>query len=287
MPEYTLLGRNQNIYTDFAGTISLLNYYNYAKKYRNCWINLNFDGVNFIDANLCAFLYGIIYYLNKTRGVKTYIEFKSLSRDLNVLMRNGFTNYIAGNQFKFKPADFRDTTIPLMNFSQSDVDLYCNYVERDFLHQRGLKKVKFNDKERIVTSYLEIFDNVGLHANTTDPIFVCGQYFPVQCELKFTLVDLGDGFLKRIAEYTRDSERISSGADAVSWAIKGNSTKKDVKGGTGLRDIFWFCFKTGGSLHIATDNCYFNLTNKTVTTHKIPNHFCGATIHLIFRFLIT
>ena len=285
MPEYTLSGRNQAIYTDFSGTIALLNFYNYAKQHRDCWITLNFDSINFIDANLSAFLYGIIYHLRKTRNIKTYVDFSSINRDLNVLKRNGFTNYSAGRHFEFKPHDFRDTTIPLMNFSETDVDSYVNYIEKDFLHQRGLKKIRFEDKETIISSYMEIFDNVGLHANTDDPIFVCGQYFPTQSELKFTLVDLGDGFLKKIAEFTEDTEKIATGSDAVTWAIRGNSTKKDARGGTGLRDIFRFCNKTGGSLHIYSDDCYYNLTSQTETIHKVPRPFCGATIHLIFRFL--
>ncbi len=285
MQEYILRGRNQNINTDINGILSLLGYYNYARQYQNCTINLNFDDINFIDANLSALLYGIVHQLRRTRNIRTYVEFKSLSRDLNVLMRNGFTNYIAGNQFVFTPVDYRDTTIPLMQFLQKDADEYCTYIEKDFLHQRGLKKVKFAEKEQIISSYLEIFDNVGLHANTKEPVFVCGQYFPYQGELKFSLVDLGEGFLKKIAEYTKDTKKISSAADAVSWAINGNSTKKDAKGGTGLKNIFSLCIRTGGSLHIMTDDCYYNLTNKCVTTHKIPNPFCGATIHLIFRFL--
>ena len=227
MYEYILRGTNQNINTDFHGTNSLIGYYNYAKQLRNCTINLNLDGINFIDANLSA----------------------------------------------------------LMHFAQEDADAYCTYIEKDFLHQRGLKKVKFADKERIMLSYFEIFDNVGLHANTKEPVFVCGQYFPSQCELKFTLVDLGEGFLKKIADYTKESDKINNAADAVSWAIRGNSTKRDAKGGTGLKNIFTLCLRTGGSLHIVTDDCYYNLSNKSVTTQKIPNPFCGATIHLIFRFL--
>lgn len=285
MLEYTLIGKNQAIYTDFAGTISLMNYYNYAKQYSNCWITLNFDSINFIDANLSAFLFGIIYHLKKTRNVKTFVDFQSIGQDLNVLKRNGFTYFIAGKNYDFKPYDFRDTTIPLMSFSKFEVDAYVNYIERDFLHQRGLKKIKFDDKERIVSSYLEIFDNVGIHANTDDPIFVCGQYFPKQSELKLTLVDLGDGFLRKIAEFTKNNEKISKGSDAVIWAIRGNSTKKEARGGTGLRDIFKFCNRTGGSLQIVTDDCYYNLTSKTETTFKIPRPFLGATIHLTFRYL--
>ncbi|HUX54048.1 MAG TPA: hypothetical protein VMV56_06520 [Williamwhitmania sp.] len=284
--EYTITARNQIVGTSINGMLSLINYYHYAKQYRNCWINLNLDGVNFIDANLSAFLYSIVYDLKNNFGVSTFIDFKSIGKDLNVLMRNGFTNHVAGNGYQFKPYDERDTTIPLMVFNQKNVDDYCDYIERDFLHQRGLRNIRFNDKDRIIASYIEIFENVGLHANTNDPVFVCGQYFPKQGELKFTLVDLGDGFLKKIAEYTKGDENITTASDAIHWAIAGHSTKIGAPGGTGLRDIFRFCTQTGGSLHIMSDDCYYNLTNTTTHTYKLLKQYKGATIHLIFRFLL-
>lgn len=281
MRSYSLFASKQQIHTNHAGIISLLNYYHYAKQFQNCWVSLNFDGINFIDANLSAFLFGIIYYLRKTRDVKTFIDFQSLKYDLHVLQRNGLTNYISGKENYFKPTDFRDTTIPLSKFSQHSIDAYCDYIEKDFLHQRGLKKIKFDDKQRIIASYLEIFENVGLHANTTHPIFVCGQYFPNQCELKFTLVDLGDGFLKKIAEQTK----ISKSSEAIAWALKGNSTKIGAKGGSGLKNIFWYCYKNGGSLNIVSDDCYFHTSGSSTFNYKLPQPFVGATIHLVIRYL--
>ena len=133
-----------------------------------------------------------------------------------------------------------ETKLRIFTETGRNLGLPAVAIEKDFLHQRGLKKMKFAEREQIISSYLEIFDNVGLHANTREPVFVCGQYFPYQGELKFSLVDLGEGFLKKIAEYTKDTKKISNAADAVSWAINGNSTKKDAKGGTGLKNIFLF-----------------------------------------------
>jgi len=285
MQEYTLKANNQTINTDFAGTIALLDYFNYAKQFKDRWINLNLDSINFIDANLSAFLYAIIFYLRKTRGVKTFVDFQSLKSDLNVLIRNGFTNYIAGRNLYSSRYDPRDTTIPLKDFYQDDVDPFVDYIERDFLRQRGLTKIETSVKKTLEGSYMELFDNVGLHANTEDPVFVCGQYYPKNRVLNFTLVDLGDGFLKKIKEYTAGDENITKASNAIDWALKGNSTKKGIKGGTGLKNIFWFCFKNEGRFHIVTDDCYYDLTNRQVTTHKIPHNFKGATIHLIFRFL--
>ncbi|NCA75039.1 MAG: hypothetical protein EOM90_01770 [Alphaproteobacteria bacterium] len=285
MAEYLLQSPNQQIFTDISGHLSLLGFYNYARTHKDCWVTLNFDGINFMDANLCSLLFAMIHHLKASRNVKTFIDFNSARVDLNIFSRNGFFSHVAGKQFTFKPFDNRDTTIPLSCFSQDDVDGFCNYIERDFLHQRGLESLTLQDKEKVKNSYFEIYDNVGLHANTNEPIFICGQYFPKQCELKFTLVDLGDGFLKKITEFTKNNGRITKGSAAIDWAIKGNSTKVGALGGTGLKRIFCYCYKSGGSMHIISDDCYYNLTNKNVTTHSVPYPFVGTTIHLIFHFL--
>jgi hypothetical protein len=285
MAEFFLKAKNQSIQTDYSGNQSLIDFYNYAKKYRNCWVKLNFDGINFIDANLCALLYAMIYDLKLSNNVSVFIDYSTLKRDLNILIRNGFTSFAANKQFTFQPYDYRDTTIPLKLFSQTDVNAFCNYIEKDFLHQRGLAPLPVDYKEKINNHYLEIFSNVELHANTKDPIFACGQYFPSQGELKFTLVDLGNGFLKKIAEFTKDTEKIISASKAIDWALRGNSTKKGACGGTGLIGIKKFCIKTGNTIQIVTDNCYYSHFSKSVTSQPISSPMKGTTIHLIFRYL--
>src|SRR5690606_34207019 len=101
---------------------------------------------------------------------------------------------------------------------------------------------------------------------TKEPALVCGQDFPSQYALKFTLGELGEGSLKKIADYAKESDKIHNAADAVSWAIQGNTTKIHTKGGTELKIIFTLCLRIGGSLHIVTDDCYYYLSNKSVTT---------------------
>jgi hypothetical protein len=285
MPEYFLRSSNQSIYTDFRGNQTLLGFYNYAKRLRNCAVNLSFDAINFMDANLCALLYAMVYDLKKSNNVFTYVDFSILKRDLNILIRNGFTTYIAKNEFTFSPFDTRDTTVPLKSFAQSDVDSFCSYIEMDFLHQRGLVTISKEHKQKIIDHYLEIFSNVELHANSEDPIFVCGQYFPYQGELKFTLVDLGEGFLKKIAEFTKNSEKINTASKAIDWALRGNSTKKGVCGGKGLIGIKKFCIFSGNTIQVITDNCYYSHFHQSATSQQIPSPMKGTTIHLIFRYL--
>ena len=91
------------------------------------------------------------------------------------------------------------------------------------------------------------------------------------------------GFLKKILTYTNGE--ISKPHEAIKWAIDGNTTKKGAKGGTGLKKIFFYCYKNNGSIHIITDGCYWEYSEKSINNFLIKSPFIGTTIHLIFRYL--
>ena len=135
--------------------------------------------------------------------------------------------------------------------------------------------------QKIKNSYFEIFDNVSIHAETPEPIYTCGQYFPQRKEFKFSLVDVGVGFYKKINER---NPTITTDLAAIDWAIKGNSTKKEAKGGSGLKNIMTYCMKNNAHFHIATGKCYWIFNGTSISNHSIPNPFKGTTIHLVFRY---
>ncbi len=271
-----------NIVTDHTGNQQLVNFYNFCCNYSSCWITIDVNGLIFFDANLSALLMAMIHKLRKERGLNFFLDWGCLKGELNILIRNGLAFYISKSQ---KVADdFRQSTVPVKAFLLDNADSFTSYIEKDFLNHRGLDGVKIHDKEKIKNCYFEIFDNVGIHANTSYPVIACGQYFPYQKELKFTLVDLGEGFLKKIAAFTKDKENIITSVDAINWAVKGGSTKDKAEGGTGLKKILFYCIKNGGSIHIVTGNSYWKY-DKRIDDFKILNAFVGSSVHLIFRYL--
>lgn len=283
MVEYKLEGR---IETNYAGMQKLVNFYSFASKHSNCWFNLNIENLYWFDANLSSVLFLYCHLLKKNNKLKFFIDYASLKGDLNVLSRNGFAYYVVENKDSFVPYDDRETVIPIKAFKIDDANSFVNYIEQLLVKHRGLGNVKFSDKERIKNSYFEIFDNVGIHANSTTPVFACGQYFPAKNELKFSLTDFGDGFLSKIAKHTVGNENIKHAREAIDWAVKGNSSKENnIKGGNGLKKILTYCFNSGGSLQIVSDDCYWALENRTINTFKVTNHTRGTTIHLIFRYI--
>lgn len=281
MSKFTFKGRIQ---TNPNGVQQLLDFYHFARQFKNCWFSLDFEQLEWIDANLSSELLLYCHNLKKYNNLKFFIDYAILKGDLNVLQRNGFAYYVVHNKDNFKPQDSRDTVIPIRAFKPDSADSFSDYIENVLLKQRGLDKINKDSKERIKSSYFEIFDNVGIHANTKTAIICCGQHFPASGELKFTLTDYGDGFLKPIAQHTLNE--IKTSPEAISWAVKGGSTKPDnIKGGNGLKKIMMYCFKNGGELSIVSDGCFWSFQNKSINTHQLKNMRDGATIHLTFRYL--
>ncbi|NVM66886.1 hypothetical protein FHW88_005204 [Mucilaginibacter sp. SG538B] len=269
------------IRTNASGNQALTNFYHFCCGYTNVWITIDWSGLNYMDANLSAVILAMVHKLKKERGLKFYLNYEDLKGGMNIFWRNGLAHYIfnTGKQ----ASDERDSTIPIKAFKIADVDSFTDYIEKKLLKHRGVEDVKFGDKEKVKNSYFEIFNNIEIHAQTAMPIFACGQLFPQQNKLIFTLVDLGVGFLKNIREFTNTTDKINTAADAISWAIKGHSTKTEAAGGTGLKKILFYCMKNNGHFHIVSDDCYWQYDG-AISNTKIANPFVGATIHLIFSY---
>jgi hypothetical protein len=152
---------------------------------------------------------------------------------------------------------------------------------------RGMPKDLTNElKEKINEDLLEVFCNTQFHANTEEPFFVGGQFYPKQGLLKFTMVDLGDGFLPRIKKATGN---IDNDLDAILWALQGNSSKivlEDCPGGLGIKNILKYCQKSNGILQIISGNGFWSsdLENTIFEQgRELPFSFIGSTINICFK----
>lgn len=273
-----------SIETNAAGHDALGAFYQSACRYRNTQFTLDWESLTFMDANLSALLLAMTWKLRKENNLNFYLDMSNLKGGMNVFLRNGLAHYV----YKKLPApgeDVRESTIPIKAFKINDVDKFMAFIERDLMRHRGMEEVLYSHKQQLIDNFVEVFSNVELHTNTQNPVLACGQFFPGKKELKFTLVDIGCGFLNNIAAFTRDQEKPVRKADeAITWAVKGHSTKQEAAGGTGLSRILNYCRKNNGGLHIVSDGCYWAFDNGKIECKTLSANFPGATIHLIFRF---
>lgn len=272
----------REIATNYAGLEELLNFYTWSQSQSAGRLTWNFSPAFHLDANLSAVVLAIIHKLKREKNVYIFVELGELR---NVFFRNGLIGHLKGEGNNNPYPDYRESTIPVTTFDQNDDEAFCVYLRRQFFGHRGLMKVSGGVKEALCMHYEEVFTNVGLHADTSLPVFTCGQYFPEKNQLRFTLVDLGVGFLPKIRAATGNA--VTDDRSAILWATEGMNSTKDKQrfgpGGTGLKEIKKYCNENNGTLHICSGKGYVSMVKGRTTEHTLKTPFPGSVISIIMR----
>ncbi len=270
------------IRTDYSGYSQLANFYHFCKVNPGDHIHIDFSEVNFFDGNLSALLWAIVHKANKENGNTFQTEASVIKERFSILYRNGF---LPDPDIVY---DERDSTIPIKAFDCKNKVGFSEYIENTLLKHRGISD-HLNSllSEKIADDLLEVFGNTTYHANTTDPFFVGGQYYPKMGVFKFTMVDIGDGFLPRVQRATNGE--ITDNLEAIKWAVKGNSTKMILDGfpgGLGIQNMHKYCKNNNGVLQIISNDGFWasDLENTFFSDgRRLKNAFQGTTINIIFH----
>ncbi|MBN3583366.1 hypothetical protein JYB64_13290 [Algoriphagus aestuarii] len=247
------------------------------RKSKNEKILLDFDEVEWMDANLCAILDSVIFVLNRDYGHQFFIDKKHIEGKFEIFQRNGFFKPSQNNEVLI---DNRDTTVRMTRFStESDGEFY-GYIGESLFNHSAFEKMP-DIKASLLEHFLEVYANIQTHAKTTGPVFACGQYYPYQHQLKFTLVDIGVGFLNPISQFTKG--QVSTANEAIDWALKErNTTKTDAPGGLGLTYLKNYCEKNKHGFQIITSGkCWTN--DKSELNYWPLANFPGTAINLTFN----
>jgi hypothetical protein len=268
-----------SINTNPSGITKLLNYYNELYKYTNKSVVLDLTELTWIDANLSALLNALTYRLVKENNLKFFIDHKFLATKFSVLIRNGLM------PSETETRDNRLTTLELKQFLPIEQREFAKYVNQQLMCHRGLTtKIEERFKNRIKRDLIEISTNILAHAQTNDPFFVCGQYYPTKEKFIFTMVDLGIGFLGPI---NKIDPEVLTDFHAIKWALNGNSTKIEADGGLGLSSILDYFQNHAGDFHICTGNSYWSKSSEKtfkVGNTRLLNPFRGTFVSLCFDY---
>lgn len=271
-PQLTYLFAGQ-IRTNEYGHGKLMEFYLWCLGWENQRILLDLTGAVWFDANLTVLLQAMLYKLNQECGHLFYINPVDVKARFPILFRNGFLSAIENMH------DELGTAVQLKTFNADEDEKFLRYIQSELI-KTDLREIDGLNKKQLADHFLEVFSNIQLHANTTDPVFACGQFYPQQQELKFTLIDLGDGFLPKINAFTNG--KVSTSAEAIKWAVSGGSTKDNAPGGIGLSGIMNWCEENEAGLEIVTGDAYLSHTYGRNRTLTVPP-FCGTIVHILFR----
>lgn len=262
------------INTTYLGYKKLLNFYIFSRRIKDDIISLDFYDLSWIDANMSVILQAMMHKLFNENNLTFSTDANYLKSQFPILFKNGFAWEID------KLPDTYGTTIELTQFEfGKDDEKFKDYIKNDLMGHRGLECLDKKIANQIRGNLFEIYCNIE-HSKSVE-VYACGQYFPNKKVLKFTLLDLGVGYLKPI---NNKHKEIETHSNAIEWAIQeGNTTRVGVPGGGGLPDIIeYFDTDDKGKFEIITGNAYWTSLS-TFPIRKMKNIFCGTIINLVFN----
>lgn len=284
-PERLLFPFRGSLYTGADSYCELSRLYHAMQATPDSLWQLDWQQLHYLDANLSAVLAAIAHHTAGRQGNRLLMDPRQVNRPDSVFVRNGLASVLSHEGGTF--FDERQSTVPVCYFTINEVDAFADYVDTKLLGHHSLRQLTTGQRDRIVSCYYELFNNVELHAQT-EHVTVCGQYYPLKRLLIFTMVDFGIGFLPLVSNYTQrmNLAPVETPRDAIVWALKGGSTKTLASGGSGLQGIVKHCKATNGSIHVATSGGYFQFDPvgaQPVVYESVAKPLPGTLIHLIFR----
>lgn len=276
------LGQDK-IFTDSVGVKQLLEFYNACVLYRDCIIHVKLDNLLWLDGNLCALLGALMFRLSTENNLKFGMDAEEVNKKCSVLFHNDFLK-IEQNIDLYK----KKTCIPFKGFYPKQKNEFTDYLEYELLSHNAMPKFSEEIKGKLIDDLIEVYGNIDKHAETELPFFVCGQHYPRQELVRFTICDLGVGFYKKIKESKPDL--INSCGEAILWAVAGNSTKTDAPGGKGLKNLHEYVANNKGGMQIFSGDA--NWCSKTMQQNimikpngitQFVNSFLGSAISLEFN----
>ncbi len=229
---------------------------------------------NWFAANMSAALGGILDLFSRNLNS---IEFDYISPEIErILLKNDFLSYFGHSRI----LDNFHTTIRYLKLKLTDGKYFNNYVVDELIGRGELPHMSTLVKEKMASAIYEIFVNAQIHSNSKN-IYTCGQFFPAEHKIEFTIVDTGIGFKRKIND--RFNSNLSS-VQAIQWATKDrHTTKIDITGGIGLALLKEFIEKNKGKMQIISDDGFYQYDIKGEHMQLFNGSFPGTIVNLQFR----
>ena len=237
-------------------------------------LTLDFSKTKFLAANMTSPLGAIIARMEQILHMTIELNVASMSTPLHkVLSRNRFLT----NHRHPAPTDRFRTTMPYQTFQTHDEDKFESYVDQQ-LDRQELQQFKFEAGPVLERTVFEVFQNAVQHSSSRVGIFVCGQFFPRQGSLLFSISDAGIGIRDNVRKYY-DLDHISS-VSALRWALEeSNTTKQGCQpGGLGLHELKNAIHMNGGAIMIASRLAYYEYRNGQETFKELSADFPGTSV---------
>ncbi|MFC6176331.1 hypothetical protein ACFQAV_05735 [Companilactobacillus huachuanensis] len=243
-------------------------------------IGLDFTVTSFFSAELSTFLGIIIQYL-QGRGYKLFtINLKTDSKVGKILSKNEFLKLIMDRD---PIRDTYNSTIKYVKVNSDNINSINSYLENNFI-PKFESTVRINDlnrelEESFKDSIFEFSDNISAHSHSKY-LYMCGQYFHNNKELKMAIADMGITIPRNLREHQVLLDKVGD-EEYINWAMqKGNSTKEIPQSGMGLNEIKE-AMKRLGHMTIVSNRGYWKQNyDGTIQKKLLSEPFPGTLLHM-------
>ena len=273
---------NKNLNNDIQSYENLIKFYHLLNSEIDKSVLLDFTKVTFLSANLLAVLGCCVDNIISSQNHR--IAIRNLHPKIKEVMRkNGFNKYFTWDDLDdtyhstMDYATFEATTEHLVDFER--------YLLLNVFSRNNLPTMNSAYQNSIIDNLLEMFNNVIDHAESSS-VYVCGQYFPRNSNLSFTIVDLGKTIFENVKEYLCD-HNIEIPENTLKWAIiPGNSTKTAyAPGGLGFSTLLEFLKLNKGFFTLISDNELYEIRPGKERFNKLTLSFPGTIVTITINLL--
>lgn len=263
------LNNNKYTYSKLIELYHTLNTLNQQK------IILDFSNVTFLAANLLAVLGCCVDNTMAKRNHK--IALRNIHPNIKTLMqKNGFNRHFTWDSIDdiyhntMSYDIFESTTEHLVDFER--------YLLLNVFSRNNLPVMTPAYKNGIIDNLLEMFNNVIDHANSSH-VYVCGQFFPRNKNLCFSIVDIGTTINENVTSYLK-AISVNSPNNSLEWAITpGNSTKAlEAPGGLGFSTLLDFLKHNNGGFLLISDKEIYELRANKECFNALTLPFPGTIV---------
>lgn len=236
---------------------------------------LDLSNITFLSANLLAVLGCCVEYTMAKRNHK--IALRNLNPKIKTVMqKNGFNRYFTWDSID----DVYHSTMSYDIFESTTEHLadFERYLLLNVFSHKKLPAMNSAYKNNIIDNLLEMFNNVIDHANSSH-VYVCGQFFPKNMDLCFSIVDIGRTINENVTSYL-EATAMDFPDNTLKWAIvPGNSTKAlEAPGGLGLSTLLDFIRHNSGCFLLISDKEIYELWSGKESFDTLDLPFPGTIV---------
>lgn len=244
----------------------------------NTKVTVDFSNVTFISGNFFSII-GDIFNTYATNNDLSIGVTNLRTEIADVMCKNGFSKYF----HMPKKKDSFGTTIPYQRFHCDEIEFFKQHITKYIFQHNGMPSMSEALNDKIVNNMLEIFANVRDHSNGS-MVHSCGQYFPKNSMLRFTISDIGTTILENVVQYHRELGQVFN-KNGLKWAlVMGNSTRKIPEpGGLGFSLILEFIKLNQGKFSIVSGCEGYEYSNAKEKFYYLSYPFQGTIVTMSFN----